>query len=259
MNMNSNNDNRNLILALVLMTAVWFGFSLLFPTKPQPPVAETKPAAVAAQATATPAPAAIAPLQSPPAATPMTPSREITVETANYRAIFTSAGARLVAFELKGYRQQAGPDAPRVELIPRGGVRQATLRTTGSGGLALTGDAPFVVEGERNELSLAGSSTETLTFRHVASSGVEVVKTFTFQGDSYAIGTAVAVRNAGPSPLSGALELTLTELWDASKKDSYSFAGPALLLGDKLEQVDVRIWKRGEKFRQGNRLDLPAE
>jgi YidC/Oxa1 family membrane protein insertase len=245
--MNSDNDNRNLILALVLMTAVWFGFSLLFPTTPPPPSTETKSAAVAPQTTSAPAPAEIAPLQNPPLATLAAPSREIVVETDNYRAIFTSAGARLVAFELKNYRQQAGPDAPRVELIPRVGVRQATLRTTGSGGLALAGDAPFVVEGERNELRLAGGGKETLTFRHVTSSGVEVVKTFTFQGDSYAIGTAVAVRNAGPSALSGTVELSLTELWDESKKDSYSFSGPALLVDDKLEQLDVGDLDKGAK------------
>ena len=65
---NNSNDNRNLILALVLMTAVWFGFSLLFPTKPPAPVVEAKPAAVTSPATSapSPSPAAIAPLQQPP-------------------------------------------------------------------------------------------------------------------------------------------------------------------------------------------------
>jgi YidC/Oxa1 family membrane protein insertase len=245
--MNNTNENRNLILALVLMTAVWFGFSLLFPSQPQPPVAESKPAVVVPQAPPAAGPVAISPLSNPPSATLSAPMREIVVETANYRAVFTSAGARLAAFELKGYRQLAGPEAPRVELIPRGSLRQATLRTVGSGGLALSGEAPFVVDGERTALTIAAGSKETLTFRHVTSSGVEVVKTFTFQGDSYAIEAAIGVRNSGQAPLSGTLDLTLTELWDATKKDSYSFAGPALLVGDKLEQVDVGDLEKGAK------------
>ncbi len=244
----NNNDNRNLILALVLMTAVWFGFSTLFPAQQQPPVAAPAAVTVAPQVTPAPSLAATAPLQSPPSATLSALTREIVIETANYRAVFTSAGARLVAFELKGYRQQAGPDAPRVELIPRNSVRQASLRTTGSGGLALPGEAPFVVDGDRVELKVAGSGKEKLTFRHVTSNGVEIVKTFTFHGDSYAIEASVGIRNAGSAPLSGAVELTLTELWDASKKDDYSFAGPALLLGgDKLEQVDVGDLEKGAK------------
>ena len=94
-----NNDNRNLILALVLMTAVWFGFSLLFPSKPPQPVQENPPAAAAPVATASQVlsnPAAPAP---PLAATVAAKPREIVVETAKYQAVFSSTGARLIAFE----------------------------------------------------------------------------------------------------------------------------------------------------------------
>jgi YidC/Oxa1 family membrane protein insertase len=55
------------------------------------------------------------------------------------------------------------------------------------------------------------------------------------------------MRNAGPATLSGTLDLTLTEPWDKGKKDSYSFSGPALLLGDELEQLDVDDLDKGAK------------
>jgi YidC/Oxa1 family membrane protein insertase len=247
MNQPNQNETRNLILALVLMTAVWFGFSLLFPTKPSAPVADNTPPAVATQAPVVAKAAEITPALPAPLATTAAPVREIAVETDHYRAVFTSAGARLVSFELKNYRQQADGQAPRVALVTRGDARQAMLRTTASGGLALNGEAPYAVDGEANEIKVAGSSQQTLTFRHVSTSGVEFVKTLTFHGDSYSIEAACNVRNGGSAALSGTLELTLSEPWDESKKDGYSFAGPALLLGDKLEQVAVGDLDKGAK------------
>lgn len=242
-----NNDNRNLILALVLMTAVWFGFSLLFPSKPPQPVQENPPAAAAPVVTASQVlsnPAAPAP---PLAATVAAKPREIVVETAKYQAVFSSTGARLIAFELKEYRQEAAADSPRVELVPRSSLREASLRTTATGSLALDADAPFMVERENALLQVAGGANESLIFRHVTASGVEVVKTFAFNGDDYRIDTSLAVRNTGNAALSGTIDLTLLQAWDPARKDSYSFSGPALLLGDSLEQIDVDDLEKGPK------------
>jgi len=249
MNQQSPNETRNLILALVLMTAVWFGFSMFFPQKPAPPVTANSPV------TAAPSPVAAAPAAPPVvtaeplplAATAASPARDIEVETELYRAVFTTAGARLTTFELKNYRQAAAATAPPVELLAQAGVRHTTLATTASGGLLLSADAPYQISGETGRLMVAAGRQETLTFRHVTSSGVEVLKSYTFNADNYTIAAAIAVRNAVTSPLSGALDLTLSESWDDSKKDSYSFAGPALLLGDTQEQIDVDDLDKGSK------------
>jgi YidC/Oxa1 family membrane protein insertase len=247
MNQQNNNDNRNLILALVLMTAVWFGFSLLSPAKSPAPLEQSSPVvAVSAPAEALPAPAEVTPLTAPPA-TMAAPPREIVVETDHYRAVFSSIGARLIAFDLKNYRQEADPAAPRVALVPHASLREASLQTLASGGVALAEDAPFLVDGDQSRITLTGPAKEVLSFRHVTASGVEVVKSFTVHGDSYALDATIGLRNAGQLPLSGTLELSLTESWDAGKKDSYSFSGPALLLGDKLEQVDVDDLEKGAK------------
>ena len=244
MNQNNQHETRNLILALVLMTAVWFGFSLLFPSKPSVPVPETAAPAVATSA----APAQVNPAPTlaaqPLTATPVAPAREIEVETTLYRAVFTSAGAKLTGFELKRYFQAAGGAAPRVELVPRG---QSTLQTSAGGGLTLGVDASYLLDETRNRITLDAGGKETLTFRHVTSSGVEVLKSYTFHADSYTIDTTLTLRNAGNAPLTGTLDLVLSEAWDASKKDSYSFSGPALLLGKDLEQVDVDDLAKGAK------------
>jgi YidC/Oxa1 family membrane protein insertase len=233
-----NSDNRNLILALVLMTAVWFGFSLLFPAAP--PAPSEPPAAGAAAPAAspdriTPEVAATA----LPLPTVTVPSREIVVETEKYRAVLSTAGARLIAMELKQYPASNTPGSGPVELVKAADPRYATLRTTGTEALALAGAAVYALETEGKRFEVAAGAQEQLTFRHVTASGVEVAKRYTFHGDSYTIDLALGVRNRGTVPLGGSLDLALVQLWDPASKDSYSFAGPATLSGDTLDQVDV--------------------
>jgi YidC/Oxa1 family membrane protein insertase len=245
-----NNDNRNLIIALVLMTAVWFGFSLLYPAQPPQPQSE---APVAQNSAPTPPPASItapvedvAPEFSTPSAVPVRP-REIVVETDKYRAVVSTAGARLVSMELKGYRANNTPGSGPVELVKATDPRYATLRTTGSEALALAANAVYILDNEQELFTVAGGSREQLTFRHVTPSGVEVAKRFTFQGDLYTIDLAVGVRNRSTVPLSGTVDLALVEQWNADARDSYSFAGPATLVGDKLDQLDVEDLSKDAK------------
>jgi YidC/Oxa1 family membrane protein insertase len=234
-----NSDNRNLILALVLMTAVWFGFSFFFPAKPPQPSAES-PAATITTPPATPATVATAPLAAAPLpVTAAAPAREIVVETAKYRAVLSTLGARLVSMELKGYPASNTPGSGPVQLVKAADPRYATLRTTGTEALALAGNAGYNLDREQRRFEVTGGGQERLIFRHVTASGAEIVKSFTFYGDRYSIDLQVGVRNRGNSPLYGSLDLALVQKWDASAKDSYSFAGPATFAGDKLNQLDV--------------------
>ena len=239
-----NNDNRNLILALVLMTAVWFGFSFLFPPKSPQPVPESPAtaAAVSTQPAQPTTPALSSPSQPEAVVRPASvaaPPREITVETAKYRAVLSSVGARLVSMELKDYRATTAPDSGPVQLIHAVDSRYATLRTTGSESLALSADATYDLDVAGTQLAVAADGQQRLNFRHVTASGAEIVKSFTFHGDRYTIDSTVNVRNLAPAVLSGSLKLALVERWDENKKDSYSFVGPAALVGDKLDQVDI--------------------
>ena len=237
-----NNDNRNLILALVLMTAVWFGFSLLFPAQSPPPPAQSPAAQVETPAMAPADMVATAPELSPApalAATLPVPPREIVIETEKYRAVVSTAGARLISMELKDYRAANTPGSGPVELVRAIDPRYATLRTAGNESLAFAGNALFTLDSDREHFTVAAGERKELTFRHVTPGGVEVAKRFSFQGDLYVIDLALGVRNRGTAPVSGSIDLALVEQWDAEARDSYSFAGPATLAGDKLDQVDV--------------------
>jgi YidC/Oxa1 family membrane protein insertase len=167
------------------------------------------------------------------------PAREIIVETARYRAVLSTIGARLVSMELKDYRETSTPDSGPVQLIHAADSRYATLRTTGTDALALSADARFELDVVDTRLNVTAEGQQRLNFRHVTTSGAEIIKSYTFFGDRYTIDSAISVRNGAPGVLIGSLNLALVQQWDESKKDSYSFAGPAVLSGDELDQVDV--------------------
>ncbi len=140
-----------------------------------------------------PAPELTAPAAAAAAPGPAIEARHITVDTELYTAVFTSLGARLESFRLKKYRTTVDPSSPPQEII-----------VPGEGG-----DYPFGVElrGRQNKpdsgapygssvdgLDLKGDATGTLDFTWESEAGT-VVKRFSFRGDRYDFGAAIAARN----------------------------------------------------------------
>jgi len=251
-------ENKNLILAMVLMLAVWLGFSFFFPPVPkdqqQPAVSESAQQGDVKEAKAQPAaelPATeikepvMAETASVPATESTVPAREIVVETAKYRAIFTTRGARLVSFSLKDYREMAAADSPPVQMYMAGPDRYATLRTTGSEGFALSGDGPYETSAPEI-VEVAANDEVKLSFKHVAANGMQYEKTFVLHGNNYTINTGLELRNASPSTMRGTINLAMVQHWDDSSEiDSYSFTGPASLVKGKIEEVKIDNLKEG--------------
>lgn len=254
--MNSS-DNKNLILAMSLMLAVWLGFSILFPAKKQDqqgPVAESaRPAAeakleqaeVVADKPVEVVPSTIPVSDEELAAKALLPARDIAVETDKFQAVFSSEGARLVSFKLKEFKATAAESAPSVQMFEPGPLRYATLRTSGSEGFGLSEDARF--ESSSAEMvEVTGSDRFELVFKHTAANGMQYVKTFVFQGDSYMIETGLGLLNTSTTALRGTIDFALVQRWDESlKPDSYTFAGPASLVQEDIEEVDVDDLKEG--------------
>jgi YidC/Oxa1 family membrane protein insertase len=254
--MNSS-ENKNLVLAMVLMLAVWLGFSILFPPNKQSvqPVDNSQSkAVVSSEAKVQPAPEvkAVAVSEvaafdqaSTPVAETTAPAREIVVETDKYQAIFTTQGARLISFKLKDYLATADADALPVQIFEPGPLRYSTLRTTGSEGFVLNEDARFETTAE-GLVTVNGSDQAVLRFQHVAANGVQYVKTFLVRGDGYLIDAGLELHNASTTPLRGTINLALVQRWDESlEADMYSFSGPATLVKDEIEEVDVDDLEEG--------------
>jgi YidC/Oxa1 family membrane protein insertase len=124
-------------------------------------------------------------------------------------------------------------------------LRYSTLRTTGSEGFLLSEDARFETT-SLGVVEVSGSEQATLSFQHIAANGMQYIKTFVIRGDEYFIDTSLELLNSGPTPLRGTVNLALVQRWDESlKTDSYSFSGPATLVEDDIEEVDVDDLKEG--------------
>ncbi len=247
--MNSS-ENKNLVLAMVLMLAVWLGFSIFFPSKKeQQPQEATKPAVVSTEVVETSQRellvekvkdnVTVETATDVVLSATSAPVREIKVETDKYQAIFTSEGARLVSFKLKDHKATASKDSAPVQMYATGPLRYATLRTTGSEGFGLSEDARFeTVSPEIVEV--AGSDHVQIRFQYMAANGIKYVKSFQINGGEYTINTELELFNTSQTSLRGTVNLAMVQRWDESlKADSYSFSGPATLVKDDIDEVDV--------------------
>lgn len=246
-------ENKNLIIALVLMLAVWLGFSFFFPASRQEAV--TQPASPAPVVVTTPTESLVTSSgltasvdNAEPGSSVVNvdlPKREIVVETDKYEAVFTTSGARLLSFKLKDYRSTADDDSPPVQLFEPGPLQYATLRTTGTEGFPLAEDTLFDVSIE-DKVFISGGEQREIHFHRTFAGGLEIVKSFVLRGDAYTIETSLLLRNASPSALRGSVGFSLVQRWnDSLQPDSYTFAGPATLVGDDLDEVDVDDLKDG--------------
>lgn len=254
------NENKNVVVALVLMLAVWMGFTVLFPPQ-QPTETEsansstrandvtasalsTKAASPQETALTEPAVASSDGASAMPASATNVPARDITVDTSRYTAVISSSGARLKSFKLKEYRSSADTQSEMVQLIDADSLRYATLQTVGTEGFSLDADASYEINVPNDFITLADGENQTLKFRSVTSSGLEITKTFIFKDGRYSIDFNTTVRNLGAGPLTGGVNLALVKYWDDdAERDAYSFAGPASLVNDKIEEVKVKKLK----------------
>ena len=196
---------------------------------PAPRVAPTPPAV----ATAAPA--------EPARNVPAVPIREVTVDTPDYIARFTSQGARLKSFRLKRYRDGVDAGSPLIDMVSRGPGMEYPL------GLRLAGtptgtDQGLVYKVQGADLTLDARRDGSLTFVGSTPSGQRVVKQFTFSGSNYVVDVGVSV--AG-SPQGATLLLTTGGENKGVKGDALFEGVIALHEGDLIREwpddIEARI------------------
>ncbi|MGM0403615.1 MAG: membrane protein insertase YidC [Thermodesulfobacteriota bacterium] len=158
----------------------------------------------------------------------------ITVDTGLYKAVISEKGATISRFELKEYRENADPDAPRKELIPQSNPAGTALVDL-SGGNDPLYNAVFATDFEDRSLSVENGA-ETLSFFQRSDSGLVLEKRYTFYPDRYAIGLAVLLRNESDRIVDRNLEISMTNPTPEESR-RFTFAGPVLYMDGKLNQV----------------------
>jgi len=118
----------------------------------------------------------------PPQALPAD-ARDVTVDTDLYRAVFTTAGARLKSFRLKHYRSTVEADSPPLELIRPGSLEDLPLGLEFRGEGSVNDRATlYAVDRESLEVGTADTGTITFTGRV---GGAAVTKQIEVRGDRY--------------------------------------------------------------------------
>ena len=239
-------EQTRLLLAIGLSFLVLFVWSIFFvdqqPVVTDAPEKEPAPAtavkddpsrATQAPDTATvtePAPAGAATT----AAAPGDPAREITVETPFYEVRISTNGASFTSFILKKFRETVEADSPNKQLIPET-FNKGVLRTSLTGqSLPGLDNALFSLDQSADHLEVSGEK-KSLAFTWEADNGTRLVKTYTFDPDSYLIDLSVAIENASQRVLADQLVLSIRK--PLVSDSGYGFVGPSALIDDRLEQV----------------------
>ena len=155
--------------------------------------------------------------------------REVTVETPDYIARFTSQGARLTSFRLKRYHDGIAENSPLIEMVSHLPGMEYPLGLRVRGTRSGT-DQGIVYDVRGADLKLGKNDSGSLAFSGVTPSGHRVVKQFTFSGASYAVDVTVSMEG---SPRAPGLLFTTHGQSKGIKKDA-RFEGVIALRNDDL-------------------------
>ncbi len=243
-------DSKNAFLAIVLSMAVLFGYQLLFPPQQAPPSPpEQQPTAqngdLRPSAPAAPYTAEIAagqPFGQAAAPEPERPARDIQVSTALYSAVVSEEGGTIKSFRLNEYRQELDVDSPPMELVSGDDRGKALPLFFSWGADPATVAAAPIYEAALTRITTRQDGRAALTMTGRLPGDLTVIRTMTFNDDSYLVELVVEVVNNSDTALQGAPYLSLPgRPFSTDAQDTrFLFNGPAVLVDDTLEEIKVK-------------------
>jgi YidC/Oxa1 family membrane protein insertase len=189
------------------------------------------------------------PAPTPPASAELPRARsakEVTVDTDNYTAVFTTQGARLKSFKFKKFRSSVDEKSPPFEIISTApgvplplGIRWQTP--------APFEDAEVIYSVQGSDLKLTGDAKGTLVFQGQGVNGALITKSLTFSGATYPIQLEVSVKTAeGAAPIP---EILLADQSDrAVPNHDAPFEGFIALVDNKIKREHPPDAAKGQEF-----------
>ncbi|ODS58676.1 MAG: hypothetical protein ABS36_03860 [Acidobacteria bacterium SCN 69-37] len=196
---------KRVFLAILLSFVVLAVYQAVFPTARPVPAEQSAQApagaAVSTQVPADPVPTAAPVAGADPASAPLVAdaaARDIVVETDAVRAVFSTAGATLKSWQLKGYLDNGEPLGLLPANVPADLTRTFTVATDDAALSRTLATALYRPSADQLDL---GSAPGQLTFQYRDASGLNVRKTFHFQpeGKPYLLRLEAAVDQDGVS------------------------------------------------------------
>ena len=196
------------------------------------------------------------------AATKVVPKKEVSVETQNYVAVFTSEDARLKHFQLKKYKDRVKESSFAIKLIqfvdnllgkkveePKD-PSPLDLVDTKQGELPLglifpgTDSSPLENwEVDKDEVRLLNTGEQgEITFSRPLESGLKILKRYKFRSEQYAFDMEVEVQNTSSKEITRQLgvewlgKIELIKLADGNKDYGFKYA---FMKDQKVERKDL--------------------
>jgi YidC/Oxa1 family membrane protein insertase len=270
-------ENRALIaLALsflvFLVFILWGEKRMKHPVAPPPATQTTAPQPTAPAPVAKPAPAPARPTPPPPAPLPRPaahPAKDVVVNTPLFRAVFTEAGGRLKAFRLKKYKgklpfepiyhfklgpvgfeleRYLNPEEAKAKNLVRQSKANELPLTVSWEGKSLKVPGLGLCEASTSDLTIKDGDKGTLKFTCVSPEGLTFIKTYTFNGNSYAFDLAVQVINQTGQPVDGQLNLDLSENFAGEEASRFHFLGFNGSINNKVHDIQSGKLKESKTF-----------
>lgn len=261
--------DKRTIIAVVLSLAVLLGYQMFFakPQAPPTPAAtsnQQQTAQPAKEAVIKPAPAQKTATAKETSTKSVVAPKDITVETAQYTAIFSTRGGALKSFRLKGYQTDCTECAddiyPRIKNFITGSKEQIPPKNTGLVELVDVKEGmpyPLAITFPESSIDIAPDSVyetsvnkldmintkekQHLVFSQTYDDKIKVEKIFTFNPDNYTISLDVKVSNLTDSPVNQIPKLSWQQYADPNKaEDSYGHDGPVASVAKSIERQTLK-------------------
>lgn len=261
--------DRNLVVAIVLSVLIIIGFQYYYqavsPPPKRPPVKteqakqpdskqpqEAKKTSEAPTKAQPERPAVSSPVVSMPA--PQggeEPAKDVTVkvEGLTYEAIVSSVGAKIVSFKLKDYKLHlTGPEL--VNLFSRSGPDTSGPSIELTGRDETLGDSAlrYHYDSDQTEMTLTEKGqTKSIVFRATTAVGLTIVKTYTFQADSYRVGFSFKITNNSSENRNYLVSFPWKKVYKGEGTGQFSWNSTEILLNGELKDYYFKDIKGDEE------------
>ncbi|MCG6535761.1 MAG: membrane protein insertase YidC, partial [Syntrophales bacterium LBB04] len=166
--------------------------------------------------------------------------KNISIETDEYSAIFSSRGASLKSVKLKKYREAIDKKSAFIELVNVKTNMPAPFTASFTGDLNIPDDA--IYEGKLEaSASQNNNDPKQITFTLEYPSIVKIEKIYRFYPGKFNIDLEVRVSNLSANTVNQASSLNWYEFVDPQKEaDKYGHEGPVSLVAKSIERDDVK-------------------
>jgi len=255
-------DTYRAFLAIIISFIILVGYQYFFVGFDKPVAVDEQTEQRAAQevapsgqvaANGTGAPAVTAQIMPP--VQPMSYDREakqITVETDLYTATLSEDGGVVTSFILKNYKETHDADSLGMQLVKTDASQGFPLQF--SWGSAFPGRILYKSDVE-NVTLFKGQDEGQLVLTADAGNGLTVVRTYSFNNDTYLIDMSVKVINGSGGVLQGIPQINQVNTrfeTSISPAKRFLFAGPAVYLNEDLHEVKAGDFEDGPMVLQGD-------